>query len=103
MSLLGKSGLRTLAEVNTLRAHDVFAQLQKATKLEAAFSAPFFNEFVLRAPDVRRLFVQCADHKIVPGILLNDDYPELANSFLICVTEMNQREEIERLVRTVSQ
>jgi len=103
MSLLGKSGLRTLAEVNTLRAHDVFAQLQKATKLEAAFSAPFFNEFVLRAPDVRRLFVQCADHKIVPGILLSDDYPELANSFLICVTEMNQREEIERLVRTVSQ
>jgi len=49
------------------------------------------------------LFVQCADHKIVPGILLSDDYPELANSFLICVTEMNQREEIERLVRTVSQ
>src|ERR1044071_7582770 len=103
MSLLGKSGLRSLAEVNALRAHDVFAQLQKATKLEAAFSAPFFNEFVLRAPDARRLFVQCAEHKIVPGILLNDDYPELANSFLICITEMNQREEIERLFRNVSQ
>src|SRR6185312_929129 len=41
MSLLGKTGMRRLAEVNTLRAHDVFAQLQKATKLEAACSAPF--------------------------------------------------------------
>jgi hypothetical protein len=27
----------------------------------------------------------------------------LADSFLMCVTELNQREEIERLVGTVSQ
>jgi glycine dehydrogenase subunit 1 len=103
MSLLGKSGLRSLAEVNALRAHHAFAQLQNAAKLEAVFSGPFFNEFVLRAPEVRRLFAQCADHKIVPGILLKDYYPELADSFLMCVTELNQREEIERLVRTVGQ
>jgi glycine dehydrogenase subunit 1 len=103
MSLLGKNGLRRLAEVNGWRAHDAFAQLQNAAKLEAVFNGPFFNEFVLRAPDVRRLFGQCADHKILPGILLRDYYPELADSFLMCVTEMNQREEIERLVRTVNQ
>src|SRR6185503_7019983 len=103
MSLLGKSGLRSLAETNVLRAHDAFARLQKPAKLEAVFSGPVFNEFVLRAPDVERLFVQCAEHKIVPGILLKDYYPELADSFLMTVTEMNQREEIERLVQTVGQ
>ena len=103
MSLLGKSGLRSLAETNVLRAHDAFARLQKTAKLEAVFSGPVFNEFVLRAPDVERLFVQCAEHKIVPGILLKDYYPELADSFLMTVTEMNQREEIERLVQTVGQ
>ncbi|HEY1234552.1 MAG TPA: aminomethyl-transferring glycine dehydrogenase subunit GcvPA [Candidatus Binatia bacterium] len=103
MSLLGKSGLRSLAEVNALRAHDAFAQLQNAAQLEAVFSGPFFNEFVLRTPDVQRLFVRCAEHKIVPGIPLKDDYPELADSFLMCVTELNQREEIERLVGTVRQ
>jgi hypothetical protein len=58
---------------------------------------------VLRAPDVERLFAQCAEHKIVPGIRLKDYYPELADSFLMTVTEMNQREEIERLVQTVGQ
>jgi len=103
MSLLGKSGLRSLAETNVLRAHDAFARLQKTAKLEAVFSGPVFNEFVLRAPDVERLFAQCAEHKIVPGILLKDYYPELADSFLMTVTEMNQREDIERLVHTVGQ
>jgi glycine dehydrogenase subunit 1 len=103
MSLLGKSGLRSLAETNVLRAHDAFARLQKTAKLEAVFSGPVFNELVLRAPDVERLFAQCAEHKIVPGILLKDYYPELADSFLMTVTEMNQREDIERLVHTVGQ
>ena len=103
MSLLGKSGLRSLAETNVLRAHDAFARLQKTAKLEAVFSGPVFNELVLRAPDVERLFSQCAEHKIVPGILLKDHYPELADSFLMTVTEMNQREDIERLVHTVGQ
>jgi len=103
MSLLGKSGLRSLAEANVLRAHDAFARLQKTAKLKAVFSGPIFNEFVLRAPDVERLFAQCAEHKIVPGIRLKDYYPELADSFLMTVTEMNQREEIERLVQTVGQ
>jgi len=101
MSLLGKSGLRSLAEVNALRAHDASAQLQNTTKLDAVFSGPFFNEFVLRTADVERLFARCAEHKIVPGIPLKDYYLELADSFLMCVTELNQREEIERLVGTV--
>jgi len=103
MSLLGKSGVRHLAEVNVLRAHDAIGQLQKWTNLEPIFNGPFFNEFVLRAPDVRRLFAQCTDEKIIPGIVLKDYYPELADSFLMCVTEMNEREEIERLVRTAGQ
>jgi glycine dehydrogenase subunit 1 len=103
MSLLGKSGLRSLAEANVLRAHDALARLQKAAKLQAVFSGPFFNEVVLRAPDIERLFAQCAEHKIVPGIRLKDYYPELTDSFLMTVTEMNHREEIERLVHTVGQ
>jgi glycine dehydrogenase subunit 1 len=103
MSLLGKSGLRRLAEVNVLRARDAIGQLQKSTNLEPVFSGPFFNEFVLRAPDVRHLFAQCTNEKIIPGIVLKDYYPELADSFLMCVTEMNEREEIERLVRTAGQ
>jgi glycine dehydrogenase subunit 1 len=103
MSLLGQSGLRRVAEVNVLRAHDALNKLRQRAKVEIAFNGPFFNEFVLRSADVERLFAQCAAKKIVPGISLQKDYPELRDCFLVCVTEMNEREEIERLVDTLAE
>lgn len=103
MSLLGKSGLRRVAEVNVLRAHDALSKLRQCATVELAFNGPFFNEFVLRSADVERLFAHCAAKKIVPGISLEKDYPELRDCFLVCVTEMNEREEIERLVDTLTE
>jgi glycine dehydrogenase subunit 1 len=35
---------------------------------------------------------------ILAGIPLAEDYPELADCFLVCVTEQNQREEIDALI-----
>jgi glycine dehydrogenase subunit 1 len=102
MSLLGKIGLRRIAEVNLARAHETHARLSREAKLESYFSAPFFNEFVVRADDVAGLEQRCAAEKIVPGIALARWYPELADGLLVCVTEMNEREEIERLVRIVA-
>src|SRR5918996_7290 len=48
MSLLGKIGLRRLAEVNVSRSHEARARLLGEAKLEPCFSFPFFNEFVVR-------------------------------------------------------
>ena len=98
MSLLGKSGLRRMAEINVLRAHEALKKLRERAKLEAVFSGPWFNEFVVRVPDARRRLAQCAAKKIIPGIALENFYPELKDCALLCVTEMNEPEEIERLV-----
>jgi glycine dehydrogenase subunit 1 len=76
--------------------------LVEQAKLERVFSSPFFNEFVVRGTELPRLFDRCATQKIVPGIELATWYPELPDSFLLCVTEMNEREEIDRLVRTIA-
>ena len=103
MSLLGKNGLRRMAEINALRAGAAFGKLRSRAKLEAVFSGPCFNEFVLRARDVRQLFAKCAAIKIIPGIPLGDFYPELQDCLLICVTEMNEREEIEGLVDSLAE
>jgi glycine dehydrogenase subunit 1 len=102
MSLLGKGGLRRLAEVNVGRAHEARDRLVKESKLEAVFSGPFFNEFALRAPQIAKRFEQCVQRKIVAGVPLGRWYPELRDCFLLCVTEMNDREEIERLVKTIA-
>ncbi len=101
MSLLGKSGMRRLAEVNVARAHDARDRLVSQTQLEARFSGAFFNEFVLRARDLAGLLHRCAAGRIVPGAPLGQWYPELDDCLLVCVTEMNEREEIERLVGAI--
>ena len=101
MSLMGKVGMRRMAEVNLARAHGARLRLVRECGLSAAFSGPCFNEFVLRAPNLKELFARCASERIVPGIALETWYPELADGLLICVTEMNEKEEVDALVRTV--
>jgi glycine dehydrogenase subunit 1 len=102
LSLLGKSGLRRLAEVNVARAHTAHAKLIQKGGLKPVFHAPFFNEFVMRSEDIKKLFEKCVADKIVPGIALAPWYPELKDCFLVCVTEMNEGEEIDRLVRIIA-
>jgi glycine dehydrogenase subunit 1 len=101
MSLLGNSGMRRLAEVNVSRAHDARDRLASRAKLEPRFSGPFFNEFVLRSRDLDGLLERCARARIVPGMPLGQWYPELDDCLLVCVTEMNETEEIDRLVETI--
>jgi glycine dehydrogenase subunit 1 len=101
MSLLGKIGLRRLAEVNVSRSHEARARLLGEAKLEPCFSSPFFNEFVVRVGNLEELLRRCAAARIVPGVSLGQWYPELRDCLLICVTEMNEREEIDRLVRAI--
>ena len=101
MSLMGKSGMRRLAQINVNRAHQARSRLVREAGLSELFSGPYFNEFVLRAPDIKKLFAQCAAAKIVPGIALGKWYPELSEALLVCVTEMNEKEEVDGLVRTI--
>jgi glycine dehydrogenase subunit 1 len=103
MSLLGKSGLRRLAEINVLRAQEALRQLREVAEIEPVFSGPCFNEFVMGARDVERLFSKCAANKIVPGIALKKYYPELPDGLLVCITEMNEGEEIERFVAALTE
>ncbi|MGE5220112.1 MAG: aminomethyl-transferring glycine dehydrogenase subunit GcvPA [Chloroflexota bacterium] len=103
MSLLGKTGLRRMAEINAVRAHRAQAKLVRDAGLTAVFSGPYFNEFVLRRGQLEQLFEKCATNKIVPGIALERWYPDLRDCFLLCVTEMNEDEEVERLVGTITE
>jgi len=102
MATLGRGGMRRLAEINGARAHGARDRLVKEAGLGATFSGAFFNEFVLQVKGLARRLSRLAAEKIVPGSPLVRWYPELHDSLLICVTEMNQGEEIERLVQAFS-
>lgn len=93
MTVYGKQGLRELALQNLSKAHYL------ASRVKPRFSGPFFNEFAAvvpgRSPD--ELNRALLERKIIGGLPLGRFYPELADSVLLCATEMNTREQMDQL------
>jgi glycine dehydrogenase subunit 1 len=104
LSLLGKDGLRRVAELCYHKAHYAARQLGSIKKMRVAFDSPFFHEFVL---DLGRPAAEVNAHLLEHGILggydLGQDYPSLKEHLLIAVTEMNSREQIDMLVDALSE
>jgi len=91
MTVYGKQGLRELAEQNLAKAHYLSGQLRPR------FCGKFFNEFVVKAagrtPDeINKALLK---KKIIGGLPLGRFYPELADSMLLCATEMSRRPDMD--------
>ena len=93
MTVYGKEGLRELASQNLAKAHYL------AGKLKPRFSGKFFNEFVVRAEGKSPAEINKAllKKKIIGGLPLGRFYPELADSILLCATEMTKRADMDAL------
>jgi glycine dehydrogenase subunit 1 len=97
LSLLGKEGLREMAEQNLSKAQFALSELIKITGVRRAFSSAFFNEFTITLPcPVERVNRQLLDDKIIGPLSLDPFYPELPDHALVCVTERTTRAEIEK-------
>ena len=98
LSLLGKTGLRLLAEHNLAKAYYAARQLREIAGFETHFSSPVFNEFVVKVPgDAECLLEELRREQIIGGVHLGPFYPELENHLLLCFTELVRREAIDRL------
>jgi glycine dehydrogenase subunit 1 len=98
MSLMGKQGMRKVAELCYQRAHYAAAEIAKLPGYQVD-DATFFREFVVRCPrPVAEINAALLQHNIVGGYDLSLDEPQLGNAMLLCVTEMNSKAEIDRLV-----
>ncbi len=103
LSLLGRVGLRRLAEINLAKAEYAKSRVRETTGLGLPLSAPTFNEFVVRVPDsgdaalARALAVGS-----VGGLDLEPFAPELGPALLVCTTELASREAIDRLVSALA-
>ena len=97
LSLLGRHGLASLALANYRAAHLAAARLEAAA-VALRFPAPFFNEFVVRAPAAASAWEALARDGVVAGFPLGRWYPELEGNLLLCVTETHPAEQVDRLV-----
>jgi glycine dehydrogenase subunit 1 len=104
MSLLGKHGLRQVAELCYHKAHYAADQISKLPGFSLVSRDPFFNEFTVKCPaPVGEINDHLLEHGILGGYDLGQDFPELEDSMLVAVTEMNTRAEIDELVEALSE
>jgi len=100
LTVLGKKGLRRVAELCLQKAHYTYRSLLETGKFTPVFTAPFFKEFAVTSQeDTAVLNARLLENKIIGGHPLDEDYPELKNSLLIAITENRTRDEIDRLVK----
>jgi len=103
MASLGGSGIRELARLNYDKTEYLKDELKKAG-CEIAFNGPTFNEFVVQFPgENKNIYERLLEKKIVAGLPLAPYYPELANYYLLCVTEARSRADMDTLVEGVRQ
>jgi len=104
LSLLGKKGLRQVAELCYQKAHYAAAELSKIKGMGLCFTEPFFHEFALCVNrPVEEVNAHLLEHGILGGYDLGQDYPALKDHMLVAVTEMNSKEDIDTLVEVLSE
>ncbi len=105
MAAYGKAGLPELAKLNFDKAHYAQSAIAKAAGRGTAlrFQAPFFNEFVVGGlGDAAAIQKRLLNSGLIAGFPLGRDYPELTDSLLICATELNRAEDIDRLAAALA-
>jgi len=99
MAALGKQGFRELGELCLQKAHYAFRQITALPGYKAAFSSPFFDEFVLEVPVSTQALQQHFEQAgIIGGYPLGESYPGMERCMLFCVTETRTKQDIDYLV-----
>jgi glycine dehydrogenase subunit 1 len=100
LSLMGKHGLKRVAELCWHKAHYAADEIDKMENYSVKREHPFFKEFVVACPkpvaDLNETLLH--EHGIIGGYDLGRDFPERKNDMLVAVTEMNNKDEIDAFV-----
>lgn len=95
LATMGAKGLVEVAEQSVAKAHYLAEELSKAG-LTLKYQQPYFHEFVtVSAKNTQDIKDKLAQNNILGGLPLNE------REILWCATEMNTKEEIDKLVELV--
>jgi glycine dehydrogenase subunit 1 len=99
LSLMGPQGIKEVASLCVRKADYARKALTSGSRLQTRFSAQTFKEFVVRDTKGRvdELLASALEAGFLAGIPLGRWYGELADCFLVTVTEKRTKNEIEQL------
>ena len=100
LETMGRRGLQEAATQCAQKAAYAAKEIGQLEGFSIPFTGPRFNEFVVRGPGSAKglLARLAAESNITGGLPLSRYYPDRSNEFLVCVTEVNSRAEIDALV-----
>jgi glycine dehydrogenase subunit 1 len=102
MSLLGKEGLRDVANLCAAKAAYARQRLGRIPGVSIKYPAPTFNEFAVNLPrDAGDVVGELIEKGFAAGFPLGRYYKNMEKSLLIAVTEKRSREEIGRLAEAL--
>jgi glycine dehydrogenase subunit 1 len=103
LSLMGRQGLRQVAEQSASKAHYLANEIDKLPGYSLAFQQPFFKEFTIQTPrPAEKIIEKLRAKKIFPGIdLARFDYAE--NLLLIAVTEKKSKADLDELIAALQE
>ena len=101
LAAVGRHGLRQIAEACYHKSHYAAQRIAALPGYSLAFQTPFFKEFTVRCPKPpKQLLSRLLEQGIIGGLDVSD---RVENGMLVCVTEVNTRQEIDRLVEALAE
>jgi len=104
MAVVGKNGLKEMAQLNLDKAEYAKQQLSKIKGVEVKRSAQTFNEFTVHLPkDASEVIGAMMKKGFAAGFALGRYYPGMERYLLVAVTEKRTKEEIDRYAKALQE
>jgi len=99
LSIMGFEGIRQTALASHKNTTRLAGLLEKIDGVSKIFNRPFFHEIIIQTTrPATEIIEKLAEQKILAGVSLVNDYPELENSLLICATETKTEQDMSFFV-----
>jgi glycine dehydrogenase subunit 1 len=104
LAVVGKNGLKEMAQLNLDKAEYAKQLLSKIKGVEVKHSAPTFNEFTLHlTKDASQVVAAMMSKGLAAGFPLGRYYPGMERYLLVAVTEKRTKEEIDRYAKALQE
>ena len=108
LALMGPQGMRELGETIAAKAAYAARRLSEIEGVRApALAAPVFKEFVVDFNGAGRTVAEVNSALLERGIFggrdLSEEFPELGESALYCVTEVHTQDDLDRLAEAIAE
>ena len=104
MALVGPDGLMKVAHASHNNTESLVEKLEKTGCSSRLFNRPVFHESVIKFDVAKEeLMKEMSERKVLAGVDISDDYPELGNVMLVCATETKTEADLQKYADLVAE